>query len=344
MRRVMLATLTVFALAALGASAAFADAPGGALQFATQAQQIISTATVTYLGDSWGPVPLYEVDLRPALNATIDVADYTADAARSDPSVLDTVETELWQNAGSPPAPSAPPVVTDPGAVSDAVQPYVAQATTLVAAAPVTYVGDSWGPEPIYELNLLQPLNATIDVYAYTAAAANSDPGAIALVATQLWQNAGSPAAPNNTPPPAPGVQTQPPIAPAVETAPSASSVVSAAASAGEAPAVMPPVVAEPVATVAPVTIPTTPAVPSVTYAPRIQITISASAAKQPTVSATLTKALGTKITLSKTVRMTSSGKVTTLARVKSLLANGKSVKITLHKIAGKYVVTGIAL
>jgi hypothetical protein len=331
--RLLLLCSTVITITLAAATFASADAPLGAQQFQVQAQQIIAAATVTYMGNAWGPIPLYEVNLQPALAMTIDVADYSADAARNDPSVLASVETTLWQNAGSPPAPGAPPATAAaPGTVSDAVQPFVAQATSLVAAAPATYVGNSWGPEPIYELNLLQPLNMTVDVYAYTAAAANSDAGAIGVVAEQLWQNAGSPPAPNNNPAP------QTPTTTTTSTPQNQSAAVDAAVPASPtlpaAAVIAPPVI---------------PAVPmdvssGMTFAPSIKITLSAPAAKQATVAATLTKALGTKVTLAKTIRLTDSGKVSTLAKVKSLLAKGRSVKVSLHKVNGKYVVTGIAL
>lgn len=326
-KTLLISILALFALPVV----ANADPPAGADQFSTQASQIIAAATVTYKGNDWGPVPLYTVDLRPALNATIDVADYTADAARNDPGVFNIVETELWQNAGSPPDPQAPPQVSQGATLTDADTPFASTATALVASSPVSYVGNSWGPTPIYEITIAS-LSLGIDVAATSAGAASSDSGVIAYVAMKLWQNAGSPPAPNNNPAP----QTQPSSSPG--------QTLVAAADVAPLAAVVPAVVPA----VAPVAVPVTaseiPAPTPTTYAPSIKITISAPAAKQPTVAATLTKALGTKVTLSKTVRLTSSGKATTLVRVKSLLAKGKSVKISLHKVAGKYVVTGIAL
>lgn len=326
-RAVLLTVLFALAVPTVGS----ADAPAGAQQFATQAQQIIAAATVTYKGDDWGPVPLYTVDLRPALNATIDVADYTADAARNDPGVLSIVETELWQNAGSPPAPgqSTPPP-SQGVTLTAADSPYAAQAQALVASAAVADLGMNWDNTPLYMLTI-PSLSMTIQVADASAAAANSDSGAIALVAIQLWQNAGSPAAPDNNS--APQTQTT-----TTTSAPSQTQNVAAALT----PLIAIPAIVPAAAPVAPASTSGTP--DPMTYAPSIQITISAPAAKQPTVATELTKVLGMKTTLSSAVRLTKSNKKITLAKVKSLLAKGTSVKITLHKVGSKYVVTGIAL
>ncbi len=42
--------------------------------------------------------------------------------------------------------------------------------------------------------------------------------------------------------------------------------------------------------------------------------------------------------------KLTVSGKTVTLARVKHLLTKGRSVRVTLHTVKGRYVVTGLAL
>jgi hypothetical protein len=77
-------------------------------------------------------------------------------------------------------------------------------------------------------------------------------------------------------------------------------------------------------------------------YAP-IQIYVGAQAAKQPTVAATLTKALAEHVTLAPTVRLTVNGKTVALARIKALLAKKHTVKVTLRNSSKGLVVTGIA-
>jgi hypothetical protein len=274
-------------------------------------------------------VPLWTIDLRPALDETIDTAAYTAAEAQSDPNVLVIVETALWENAGSPPAPGQSSAPASQGAtLTDADTPFAAQATALVASASITNLGTNWGSTPLYMLTI-PSLNMEIQVADTNEAAASSDAGAIAIAAQQLWENAGSPPAPVSNP--APQQMSTPDTS---TDTPSASTTTVAAV-----PTVASTVASDPASDAAPAATST-----SVTVIPQIKITISASAAKQNTVAKTLTFALNEPVTLASTVRLTSAGKVTTLAKMKSLLAKGKAVKVTLRKANGKYVVTGLAL
>jgi hypothetical protein len=82
-----------------------------------QAQQLVASAEVTYVGGDWGPLPLWRVTI-PSLNMTVDVAAATADDARA--AVVHTVSVAIAQRASGGPSASDP---TPP-------------ATTTVAAPP----------------------------------------------------------------------------------------------------------------------------------------------------------------------------------------------------------------
>lgn len=61
----------------------------------TTAEDFLAAQPVTYVGADWGPVPIYRVDLRPAINETIDVAANTPAEARQDTSVVSMTRSAL---------------------------------------------------------------------------------------------------------------------------------------------------------------------------------------------------------------------------------------------------------
>jgi hypothetical protein len=53
----------------------------------------LASASVTYVGADWGPVPIWRIDLRPAVNETIDVHAFTAEDARASVCAQTTTTT-----------------------------------------------------------------------------------------------------------------------------------------------------------------------------------------------------------------------------------------------------------
>jgi hypothetical protein len=93
------------------------------------AQQLVNAAEVVYVGNSWGPVPLYRVAL-PSLNMSIDIAANSADEARA--NALPTVLAHLAGVGGATTDPAIAPAVA-PASASAVVAP-----STDPAQAPVT--------------------------------------------------------------------------------------------------------------------------------------------------------------------------------------------------------------
>jgi len=102
----------------------------------SQAQTIIDSATVTYRGNSWGPVPLYTVDLRPGINMTVDVAANSEADARA--AVLPVVAAAL----GGTLVASAPSATQTPAAAADATTAPTVNPTGDTSA-PGTWSGSS---------------------------------------------------------------------------------------------------------------------------------------------------------------------------------------------------------
>lgn len=118
-------------------------------QYGTQAQALLASAPVTYRGTNWGPVPIYEIDLRPTVNETVDIAAADEASARADSTVVSIVERGLWDAAGDPPLTTSTTTTTQTTAVVTApstttttpafsAQSQSAVATTTIAAPAVT--------------------------------------------------------------------------------------------------------------------------------------------------------------------------------------------------------------
>lgn len=130
-------TLAAIALASLAftlvAPASADQAP--LTQYAAQAQAILSTVPVTYVGADWGPVPIYRVDLTSAgINETIDVAAPNAAAALADAGVLGLVERALWDAAGDPPLQTTTTTPTTTTVTSAAQSATVTPPTTTTSS------------------------------------------------------------------------------------------------------------------------------------------------------------------------------------------------------------------
>ena len=60
-----------------------------------RAGEILATASVSFKGRDWGPVPLWTVDLVDPLNMSCDVHAYTEEEARRDRGLLDLVAERI---------------------------------------------------------------------------------------------------------------------------------------------------------------------------------------------------------------------------------------------------------
>lgn len=81
----------------------------------SEAAQLVAASSVSYVGNSWGPVPIWRVDLRPGLNATVDVAaDSGADAQIAVIAVVQWMLNDGCTNSGDGSAPAQLPVSTTP--------------------------------------------------------------------------------------------------------------------------------------------------------------------------------------------------------------------------------------
>lgn len=155
----------------------------------------VDSAQVEYVGSDWGPTPLWRVIVP---GGSYDVGAFSADEARAavrpfvscptPPPVDPPVVPDPTPPAGDPPAntppasgPGAPAVA--PGAPSEAA---TAQAATIVTDATVTWVGDSWGPVPVWRVHV-PSRNATYDVAAVNAAAARA--AVLGVVASDIDRN-----------------------------------------------------------------------------------------------------------------------------------------------------------
>lgn len=216
-----------------------------------------------------------------------------------------------------------------------------AQAQSLIASAPIIYRGTDWGPTPLWTVDLTSTLQTTIDVADTTADQVRNDQGLIDNVATMLWQNAGRPTAP--APVSAPQTVVAPVIAPAITaaTAPSTPSVTDTAPVSSSVTDTSP----APTATAPTVSLPAAPSMsaPSGTVFAPIHLIVNEQAATQPTVAGALGKAMDAHVTLSPMVKLTVKGKTVTLARIKALLTQKHSVKVTLKSGPKGLIVTGIS-
>ena len=234
--------------------------------------------------------------------------------------------------------------------VPPAEQPFLAQAEQIDAAATVTYVGNSWGPVPLYEVDCRQAgLNATFDVNAADADAARA--AVVDSIVDAIYQLAGSPPAPATTTAATTTTTdtTTTDGAPAVTTAAAPATTV-------ETPAVTPPVVVvvnppaatpttiaapAPPTTTAPAPVVQTPVqtAPSVSYT----VKLTTQAANQPTLTRQLQSALGTKkVKVAATAKLTVNGRPATVAKIRAALAAGHAVKVTIVLRNGVIVVTAV--
>jgi hypothetical protein len=62
-----------------------------------RAIEILSSATITYKGNDWGPVPLWTIDLKDLFKTSIDVHAYTEAEVRRSPDAIRSV-TEVLEN------------------------------------------------------------------------------------------------------------------------------------------------------------------------------------------------------------------------------------------------------
>jgi hypothetical protein len=222
------AVLTFAAAAVLTLSAATGSALASAgVSCSTDTSAEVAAASVTNRGFAWSspaqPNPLWTVSLDD-LNSTVDV--YAADesgARAAAKSYLDGQVAAL-NCAGTPaPAPTATPPTGDTppnGTTTTPAAPtasWTAQASDLAASASVTYVGNSWGPVPVYRVSV-SSLNLTLDVNANSEGEART--AAIPTIASMLARSGAAPdptvaAAPPATAPaadPAPAATTAPTV------------------------------------------------------------------------------------------------------------------------------------
>jgi hypothetical protein len=164
----LLVALAFAAITATVATPAFADC--------------VSDATVTYVGADWGPIPMWRVAV-PSLNTSWDVQADDAEAARARVAPLIACPAPAPVVADSPAPTVDPAPAPAPAGASDLA---VGQATQIVLQADVTYVGNAWGPLPIWRVNV-PSRNATYDVAATDADAARA--AVLGTVAADIDRN-----------------------------------------------------------------------------------------------------------------------------------------------------------
>jgi hypothetical protein len=151
---------TKIALLAAGVALALpgAGAFASSLDCATDAAATVAAAQVVYVGNSWGPVPLYRVTLP---TGSIDVHANSEQEARDIVSASLVAKCPVVTEPVEPVTEPAPAPEPEPAPTFD---PNTEVGQILTAAA-VTYLGDSWGPVPLYRVAVAS-LNVSVDVHA----------------------------------------------------------------------------------------------------------------------------------------------------------------------------------
>lgn len=158
----------------------------------------ITDATVSYVGNDWGPVPLWRVTI-PGATYDVNAADADAALAAAAPFISCPAPLPAPAAAAQPDPAPVPATVADPASApaSGPSDLAVGQATQIVTQADVTYVGNSWGPIPIWRVSV-PSRNATYDVAAATADDARA--AVLGAVAAAIDANpSAAPAAPSLT-------------------------------------------------------------------------------------------------------------------------------------------------
>lgn len=126
-----LAVTAVAVLAMLAASATSSAAPDPAC--VDEALAAVAAADVTYVGDSWGPVPVYRVSI-PSRNSTVDVHANSTDEARA----AVAVQAPSWcpdvPDATAPEAPAAEEPAAAPTSETASSEPASAEPTSTASA------------------------------------------------------------------------------------------------------------------------------------------------------------------------------------------------------------------
>lgn len=224
------AVLTLVAAAVLTLSAAAGSALASAgVSCSTDTSAEVAAASVTNRGFAWSspaqPNPLWTVDM-PDLSESVDL--YAADdaGARAAAKAFLDGQVATLNCAGTPAAPAptvtppvTPPTGNTPPTPAAPTASWTTQASDLAASATVTYVGNSWGPVPVYRVSV-PSLSLTIDVNANSEGEART--AAIPTIASMLARSGAAPdptvaAAPPATAPapaadPAPAATTAPTV------------------------------------------------------------------------------------------------------------------------------------
>lgn len=120
-----------------------------------------ASCTVTYVGNSWGPVPVWRITNDDG--STVDVQQTDA------PTCTTTTTAPTTTTTSSAPAPSsttttatAPAATTTTAPAAPAASP---EALYLINSASVVEVGSSWGSLPTWRVTVI-PLHMSVDVNA----------------------------------------------------------------------------------------------------------------------------------------------------------------------------------
>lgn len=175
----------MYRIAALTAVAAviFAPAASAGVTCSTDAAAAIAAAAVNGPRAGWDP-PVWTFDM-PTYNMSVDVQAYDQPTAASKAQAWLQGQVDAACAAENPAPPSAPnggdtsAPTTQPAPTVD----QTAAAQALVDAAPVTYVGNSWGPIPLWRVDL-PSLSLSIDVAANSADEART--AVVGMVADRL--------------------------------------------------------------------------------------------------------------------------------------------------------------
>lgn len=200
----MFRTITTVCCLTLALVAAGAAQAGITCQ--TDAAAEIAGANVNGPRAGWDP-PAWTFDM-PDLNTSVDVQAYTQQDASSKAQAWLSGEVSAACDADaraaaaanqSAPASGSSPASATSSPTATASPAVTTQATDLVNAAEVVYRGNSWGPVPLYTVNL-PSLNMSIDVAANSEAEARANVLPTVIVALGGTWNAPASAPTSATP------------------------------------------------------------------------------------------------------------------------------------------------
>jgi hypothetical protein len=212
--------LRLATVAALAAVAATASPASAGVTCQTDAAAAVAGAAVNGPRQGWTP-PVWTFDM-PSMSMSVDVQADTLSEAQDKARAYVQSQVDAACSAEQQTTPQGD---TTSGAASATTPASYPQASELVASAPIQYVGNSWGPLPMWRLTFAS-INLSVDVQAADEASART--AVIATVARVIGEAPTSDPAPTETNAQVVGVKTDPPAPAKTVTAGSWSGLVDA--------------------------------------------------------------------------------------------------------------------